>query len=272
MNPAARKVPVRKIGLPEPSDGSDQVAVEEPFEIRLRWVEREEVRSRSLAVTMRTPGHDPDLAAGFLFTEGIIRNADDIGCISEPSDNIILVELRAGTVLDESRLQRNFYATSSCGVCGKASLEALKAQSPYPLHNNEYRFDASSLSTLPDRLADRQTVFSETGGLHASATFDQSGGILEVREDVGRHNTVDKLVGTALREGQLPLARAGLLVSGRAGFEIVQKALMAGCPLVAAFGAPSSLAVDLAWEFDMSLVGFLRDGRFNIYAGPGRVS
>jgi FdhD protein len=266
-------VPVRRMGDVGARSDSDRVAVEEPLEIRLSCVVKGAREVRSLAITMRTPGDDVNLVAGFLFSEGIVTHGDDISAISEVAENIIQVDLAPEKTFDLERLQRHFYATSSCGVCGKASLEALRVQSAYHLDENHECFSADVLSRLPESLSDGQAVFSETGGLHAAAAFNaHDGKLLDVHEDVGRHNAVDKLVGAALRENRIPLSGQGILVSGRAGFEIVQKVLMAGCPLLAAVGAPSSLAVELAWEFNMTLVGFLRDGRFNIYSGPARIS
>jgi FdhD protein len=271
------RIPVRRFsGRVAPGDDADFVAVEEPLEIRINYTDADtdngERRTMSLAVTMRTPGDDIDLVAGFLFTEGIVRRHDEIESIESAGKNIVLVRLDARTIVDPGRLQRNFYMTSSCGVCGKASLEALKVQSVYSLEPGRPAFKGEQLSGLPEQLAGRQTIFPETGGLHAAAGFDSRCELLDVREDVGRHNAVDKLVGAVLQSAALPMDQTGILVSGRAGFEIVQKALMAGCPLVASVGAPSSLAVELAWEFDMTLVGFLRNNRFNIYAGPSRIS
>ncbi len=260
-------------GRVAPGDDADCVAVEEPLEIRINYTDTDnsERRTMSLAVTMRTPGDDIDLVAGFLLTEGIVRRHDEIESIEPAGNNIVRARLDARTIVDPGRLQRNFYMTSSCGVCGKASLEALKVQSVYLLEPGGPAFKGELLSRLPEQLAKRQIIFSETGGLHAAAGFDTRCELLDVREDVGRHNAVDKLVGAVLQSATLPMHQTGILVSGRAGFEIVQKALMAGCPLVASVGAPSSLAVELAWEFDMTLVGFLRNNRFNIYAGPSRI-
>jgi len=266
------QVPVRRIGnVAAPSD-SDRVAVEEPLEIRLGCVTNGARENRSLAITMRTPGDDINLVTGFLFSEGVVTRCDDISTISEVDENVVQVDLVPGKAVDMDRLQRHFYATSSCGVCGKASLEALKVQSIYPLEENDETFAADVLLQLPDSLRNSQVVFSATGGLHAAALFDAGNGkLLDVCEDVGRHNAVDKLIGAALAVRSVPLSSQGILISGRAGFEIVQKVLMAGCPLLAAVGAPSSLAVELAWEFNMTLVGFLRDSRFNVYAGPARI-
>ncbi|MHB8648518.1 MAG: formate dehydrogenase accessory sulfurtransferase FdhD [Thermomicrobiales bacterium] len=254
---------------------TDQLATEEPLEIRLlAGSER-----RTVAVTMRTPGADFALAAGFLFSEGMIASRDDIRqityCVDAEIDaeqryNIVNVALRADTLPDLATLERHFLTTSACGVCGKASLDALHlrgqaAVPPGPV------VSAALITRLPERLRAGQGVFDVTGGLHAAGLFDRNGTLLAVREDVGRHNALDKLVGWALLEGRLPLHDHIVLVSGRVSFELVQKALAAGIPIVCAISAPSSLAVSLAQEFGMTLVGFLRGGRFNVYAGMERV-
>lgn len=276
------QVTVRRVGGDEPgrNEETDYVAVEEPLEIRLTFGDGDDTKSQSISITMRTPGDDLNLAAGFLFTEGMISESGHIAGIDylvdadsgDTNPNIVVVELAQGVTVDTAKLQRHFYTTSSCGVCGKASLEALSAQASYPITGDELKLDPVVLSGLPDALMHHQKTFSDTGGLHAAGLFEPDGTLLDVREDVGRHNAVDKLVGNALREGRLPWSNLGVLVSGRTSFEIMQKLRMAGCPLVAAVGAPSSLAVELAWQFDMTLVGFLRDGRFNVYAGPGRIA
>ena len=254
----------------------DLLAVEEPLEIRLAYGDR----MQNVAVTMRTPGHDADLALGFLFTEGIIAGASDVKAVenvsvacSENRQNTILVTFKEGVVPNLRQAERNFYTTSSCGVCGKASIEAIRTVSdaevvtPWVGEGT----DLSFFLGLPARLAREQEVFAETGGLHAAALFDINGELQLVREDVGRHNAVDKLIGTLLMERRLPLSRSVLLLSGRASFELVQKAVMAGIPVIAAVGAPSSLAVSLAGEFGITLIGFLRNNRFNIYSGSHRV-
>jgi FdhD protein len=273
------KVPVKRAHDSQYTDDSDWLVIEEPLEIRLSHCINDSRNTHSISVTMRTPGADFDLAAGFLLTEGIICNPSDIQSMGyttdqntdTPSQNIVVVNLAPEVEFDIGKLQRNFYATSSCGVCGKASLEALSYESSYEVIGDQLLIDQVALTALPDMLASRQTTFARTGGLHAAALFDAQGRLLEVREDVGRHNAVDKLIGAILRSGKLPLSNQGILTSGRASFEILQKVRMAGCPMVAAVGAPSSLAADLAWEFDMTLVGFLRDQRFNIYTGPARI-
>ncbi len=273
------KVPVRRVGEQKFTEESDRIAVEEPLEIRLRYTSNGAPTVESIAITMRTPGDEFDLATGFLFTEGIIRRASDIEALRYIDDeksevayrNIVEVELLPEIGVDIGRLHRHFYATSSCGVCGKTSLNALKVQSMYEGSSDDLHLQPDVLSAIPEALGSKQSTFLKTGGLHAAGLFNADGRILDIREDVGRHNAMDKLIGGALHRDQLPLLQLGIVVSGRTSFELMQKAHMAGCPLVVAVGAPSSLAVDLAWEFDMTLVGFLRDGRFNVYAGPSRI-
>lgn len=257
----------------------DLLAIEEPLEIRLAFGDK----VQNLAVTMRTPGHDADLALGFLFTEGIIAGAGDVKSVapvflpcSENKQNTILVTLNGDVIPNLRQAERNFYTTSSCGVCGKASIEAIRTVSAFgkgvlELWGKE-GIEPSFILGLPERLALEQEVFAETGGLHAAALFDIKGSLLLVREDVGRHNAVDKLIGAAMMERRLPLSQSVLLLSGRASFELVQKAAMAGIPVIAAVGAPSSLAVSLAEEFGTTLIGFLRNNRFNIYSGAYRVN
>jgi FdhD protein len=227
---------------------------------------------------MRTPGHDEDLAVGFLFTEGIIHARADVQGVvvrgqraADGLINVVRVELAPGVTVDFKRLERNFYMTSSCGVCGKASIEAVAVQGQYDVGAMDFKMSGAALGRLPAALKAQQAVFEQTGGLHASGLFDATGTIVGLREDVGRHNALDKLIGQALLRGELPLERHGVIVSGRASFELMQKAKMAGCPLVAAVGAPSSLAVELAREFDITLVGFLKADRFNVYSRPDRV-
>lgn len=259
--------------------GIDQVVVEEPLEIRIGFGPADARQHNSISITMRTPGQDAELAAGFLLSEGVIRGSGDIetvrtiGAPAGPvaAQNIVEVELRPTVAVDLPRLERHFYTTSSCGVCGKSSLEALELQQVPPLDASRPRIAHNVVYRLPEKLRNAQAVFDQTGGLHAAALFDASGDLLTLREDVGRHNALDKLIGSQLWAGQLPLADKGILVSGRASFELMQKALMAGCPMLVAVGAPSSLAVELAVRFGMTLLGFVRDGRFNIYSGADRL-
>ncbi|MDZ7768693.1 MAG: formate dehydrogenase accessory sulfurtransferase FdhD [Woeseiaceae bacterium] len=268
-----------EVGADGRQSRADRVAVEEPVEIQLSYPAAAGSAAKSISITMRTPGDDADLARGFLYTESIIRRAADIasvlpvGPVTESGyQNVIRVELAPGVDVDVDRLQRHFYTTSSCGVCGKTSLDALKAVGQSSLKGNRTRFSRSVLIGMPDKLREQQAVFESTGGLHAAAAFTAHGEIVVVREDVGRHNAVDKVIGALLADDRLPAAEYGLLVSGRASFELMQKTLVAGMPLLAAVSAPSSLAVQLAEEFGMTLIGFLRGEQFNIYAGADRVS
>jgi FdhD protein len=271
-----REVAVQRVGA---QGATDVVATEEPLEIRLGYSRRDGSRAEeSVSVTMRTPGHDEDLAVGFLFTEGIIHARADVEGVvprGQPSpsglSNTVRVELAPGVEVDFKRLERHFYTTSSCGVCGKASIDAIAVQGQYDVGAMPLRIAAAALEGLLDALRGGQAVFEQTGGLHASGLFDSTGKIIAVREDVGRHNALDKLIGSALLADRLPLAAQGIVVSGRASFELMQKAKIAGCPFVAAVGAPSSLAVDLAIEFGMTLVGFLKPGRFNVYHRADRI-
>jgi len=247
----------------------DLLATEEPLEIR--------VDGRSLTVTMRTPGADFELAVGFLYGEGILGGAEDVSAVrycvdaAEQQYNVVTVDLAPGVPSPDPALSRNVLTTSACGVCGTASLQALHDQGFRQLTSGPV-IDADVLRSLPLRLAGAQPVFDRTGGLHAAAVFNQTGDLLVAREDVGRHNAVDKVVGWALLQHRLPLAEAILVVSGRVGFEIAQKAVAAGVPIVAAVSAPSSLAVSVAREFGLTLVGFLRGARFSVYAGEERVA
>ncbi|MGW7099420.1 formate dehydrogenase accessory sulfurtransferase FdhD [Streptomyces sp. NPDC054838] len=252
----------------------DTLVAEEPLEIRLN--------GRPLAITMRTPGDDFALAAGFLVSEGVLAHASDVqavtyceGATDEGTNtyNVVNVRLAPGVPLPDISLERNVYTTSSCGLCGKASLDAVRTATRFPgLAADPVRVGAKVLGELPDRLRAAQKVFDRTGGLHAAALFSAEGELLDVREDVGRHNAVDKIIGRALQAGRLPLGGTVLLVSGRASFELAQKAVMAGIPVLAAVSAPSSLAVDLALESGLTLVGFLRGQDMNIYAGEERVT
>jgi FdhD protein len=255
----------------------DEVVTEEPLELALS----EGGATRTLAVTMRTPGNDFELAAGFLYDEAIVRSRDDIIGMSYCLDaavnpqqqyNVVTVECRAGaTAVDLARFERHFTIGSACGVCGRAQLDSLRDLGVRPL-DDAVRVLANLLYELPARMQQAQRVFASTGGLHAAALFDEHGDALVVREDVGRHNAVDKIVGWGLLGGRLPFARCVLLVSGRASYEVLQKSIMAGIPIVCSVSAPSSLAVDLAREFNVTLVGFLRGNRANIYNAPERIS
>jgi len=247
----------------------DDLAAEEPLEIR--------VGGRSLTVTMRTPGNDFELAAGFLFTEGVVESPEQLVAIREAAGtkitergNVVEIELSPDVKLDLESTQRNFFAASSCGICGKASIESVRRRG-IRVVNPSFRMTPEILCALPEKLKASQEVFSRTGGLHAAALFDRSGEMLAEREDIGRHNAVDKIVGWAVRANHVPLSDCALVVSGRGGFEIVQKAAVAGIPLVASVSACSSLAVRLAREVGMTLAGFLRGRRFVVYAGGERL-
>ena len=259
------------VGAP-PSQRRDSLAGEEPLELR--------IDGRSMAVTMRTPGADFDLAAGFLVSEGVISQSRELVamryCAGKGEDgvnqfNVLDLSLASDVAPPSSDVARAFFTTSSCGLCGKASIDAVRTKSRFDADVDELRVASALLVSLPDRLRAAQTVFDRTGGLHAAALFDADGELLVLREDVGRHNAVDKVVGWALRENRLPLRDTILLVSGRASFELIQKAVMAGVPMLCAVSAPSSLAVDLARESGLTLVGFLRDPSMVVYAGEQRV-
>ena len=249
----------------------DFLATEEPLEIRLAWREAEQEGRSTVAVTMRTPGADHELAAGFLFAEGVIDRFDRIRRIAPVETNVVEVELGEGPAPVLQSLERHFFATSACGVCGKAGLEALRLRVPAALPSGPV-VDPEVIRGLPSTLREAQGLFATTGGLHAAALFDTQGHLLAVREDVGRHNALDKLVGWALASGLPPLHEHLVLVSGRTSYEILQKSLVAGVPVVCAVSAPSSLAVELAERFGVTLIGFLRGDRFNVYSGPERVA
>ncbi len=283
-SPAVSPTAVRRVSDGIVEESPDVLAVEEPLEIRIGFPDGSH---RAISITMRTPGEDAELAAGFLFTEGIIKTPEQIKQIrhcglkigkqkntldraAALNSNTIRVDLNDGIEIDLKSLERHFYTTSSCGVCGKSSIEALQTGATR-LTDMDVRVDAEFIHSLPDRLRSSQGVFDKTGGLHASALFSADGELEIVREDVGRHNALDKVIGSKFLAGKLPLADKVLLVSGRASFELVQKALMAGIPILSAVGAPSSLAVELAREFGMTLIGFVRDGSFNVYVGGERV-
>ncbi|SCL65861.1 formate dehydrogenase accessory sulfurtransferase FdhD [Micromonospora chersina] len=283
MGRATDRRGVLRIDLDAGADGrarlrrQDTLVVEEPLEIRVGAAGPG--RRRPLAVTMRTPGDDLDLAIGFLLTEGLIRSADDVrtaqlcaGAETPNTYNVVDVVLAPGVPEPATDPARNFYTTSSCGVCGKASIDSVRTRSRFAVDEDPLAVSAELLAALPDRLRAAQRTFDRTGGLHAAGLFTADGELVVLREDVGRHNAVDKVVGWAVREGRLPLTGHLLLVSGRASFELTQKAWMAGVPLLAAVSAPSTLAADLADEAGMTLVGFLRGGTMNVYTGAQRVT
>ena len=265
----------------EGRETSDLLVTEEPMEIRLIQTDEagRESEPQSISVTMRTPGRDFELAAGFLYTEGVISSSDAVAQIAYCTDpgveqeyNIVNVTLRSGVSVDSDRLIRHFYTTSSCGVCGKTSLEAIHVRGCPVLPSGGAELEAKLISQLPEMLRQRQPLFDRTGGLHAAGLFDTQGDLKELREDVGRHNAVDKLVGRYLLSGGLPLANNVLVLSGRSSFELIQKAVVAGIPIVVSVGAPSSLAVDLARDFNVTLVGFTKSDSFNVYTGLERIT
>ncbi len=270
---SSKPKPVRKIHGNDSSYVTDTLSVEEPLEIRIGYGPVENRIQKSISVTMRTPGDDGELAAGFLFTEGIISSYNQVEKIngiaidcSSGKNNIVQVELRGDFTPRLMQTDRNFYTTSSCGVCGKASIESIRTVSPFlSIEKNALQLSTRVLYQLPHKLRSNQSCFSATGGIHAAGIFTTDGQLVVLREDVGRHNALDKLIGAALRDHSLPLDQHILLLSGRASFELIQKAAMAGIAVVAAIGAPSTLAVELAAEFNITLLGFLKENRFNIY-------
>lgn len=273
-NSPVENISIQKINSGGITGADDLVAVEEPLEIQLTYSTTTGLMHKNIAVTMRTPGNDKELAAGFLFTEGVIRNAADILEIKQPSadENRVTVILRENVVPALGNASRNFYSTSSCGICGKASIDAIRTVSQFGDDKDAIQVNASIFYSLQTELAKQQKVFNDTGGIHACALFDLDGNFLLLREDVGRHNALDKIVGAALLNNELPLNKCILLLSGRASFELLQKAVMAGVKIIAAVGAPSSLAVEMAKEHGVTLIGFLKENRFNIYSGAQRIT
>jgi FdhD protein len=278
MTAHVRPVEVTTIAQGEREVRPDLLATEEPLEIRIGYGPMGNRHQQSLSVTMRTPGHDFELAVGFLFTEGIIQSYQQVESIkycedvgrAEEKDNVVRVELKPDVEIDFKKLQRNFYTTSSCGVCGKSSISAVTQRCPViPV---SWRATPEVIHSLPGALLNAQHVFEHTGGLHASGLFTREGKLQLLREDIGRHNALDKVIGAMLVKNEIPLTHFILLVSGRASFELVQKAAMAGIPVLAAVGAPSSLAVQLAADCGITLLGFVRNNRFNVYSTPQRIA
>lgn len=272
-NDKTEHISIKKIIIGEMMEADDQVAVEEPLEIQLAYSTPNGRMKKNIAVTMRTPGNDEELAIGFLFTEGIIKSRDAVLNVKSFSSdkNKVLVTLVENIKPSLNSAVRNFYTTSSCGVCGKASIEAIRVSPVYPNEKDSILIPADLLHSLPGLVRKQQRVFDDTGGIHASALFSAKGDLMLIREDVGRHNALDKIIGAAFLKGQLPLHQTILLLSGRTGFELVQKAMMAGIKIIVAVGAPSSLAVELAKECGITLIGFLRGEKFNIYTGWQRI-
>jgi len=266
---STRIVNVTKFTSEGRREQDDVLSVEEPLEIGIRYGLN--LTSKSLSVTMRTPGHDEELALGFLLTEGIISRYDQVVGTVQEEENRITVILHEEVPFDPTQFERHIYTTSSCGICAKASIEAVRVQDTLPHFPQNWSVKASTLYSLPELLREQQADFESTGGLHAAALFTQQIDFLYVREDVGRHNALDKLIGHALQTEKYPLQTQILLLSGRASFELVQKATLAGISFIAAVGAPSTLAVQLAQEMNITLMGFLRDNRFNVYAGAERI-
>lgn len=266
-------IQIHKVSSGAINETADKVAVEEPLQIQLIYSTATGQILKNIAVTMRTPGNDTELAAGFLFTEGIIKNADDISEIKHihADENRVQVILKENIMPALGSAARNFYTTSSCGICGKASIDAITTVSQYADVKNDSLITAATFYTLQTELKKQQKVFEDTGGIHASALFDVDGKFMMLREDVGRHNALDKIIGEAMMNNQLPLNNCILLLSGRASFELVQKTVMAGIKIIASVGAPSSLAVEMAIENDVTLIGFLKEDGFNIYSGKERI-
>lgn len=271
-DPALAAVHVCRISDAGSTVQPDVLAVEEPLEIRLSSADGRQSAHRAVSVTMRTPGHDRELALGLLYSEGILTAAEQVaGVHSCGPGNVICVELRPGVSVDLTRLERHFCSTSSCGVCGKASLQAVQVSARHRLVAGRPVVEAGVIHRLPEALRAAQAVFDRTGGLHAAALFDAGGHLLCLREDVGRHNALDKLIGAQFLASRIPLLDDVLLVSGRVSFELVQKAVAAGIPILAAVGAPSSLAVSLAQKHGLTVIGFVRPDRFNLYTGAERI-
>ncbi len=280
--PSVASVTVKKFSGQGTEETKDLLAVEEPMEIRIVYGKKNSRVKKSISVTMRTPGQDFELALGFLFTEGIIRKKTDVRLIrycekeegKENFENIVHLELDENVEPDILKLERHFYTSSSCGICGKSSIEAVDTIIDKKIVPAKETFSISpeEIIALHGKVREQQVVFGHTGGLHAAALIDSSGKIIFLREDIGRHNALDKIIGAAFQTEQVPASSSILFLSGRSSFELLQKAIMAGIPCVASVGAPSSLAVSLAKEFNVTLIGFVRDNRFNVYCGNDRIS
>jgi FdhD protein len=269
---ATIKLPIIRENHNESVEITDLLAVEEPLEISMILSEDGKRVKKNISVTMRTPGNDRELAAGFLFTEGIIKSKDQIKGFTQNSDNEIQIEMNEGLKIDLKRIERHFYTSSSCGVCGKSSIDSLKSLDTAFVMNDSLKISRSVIYGLDQVVRNAQSVFESTGGLHASALFDSNGQLISLFEDVGRHNALDKMIGNAFLNSEIPLQEKVLFLSGRACYELIQKAAMAGIPVICALGAPSSLAVELAREFRITLIGFLKSSGFNIYSGASRIA
>ena len=271
--------PIQQVGTDSNESRDDLVAIEEPLEIRLSFIRQSKRVMQQVSITMRTPGNDTELAAGFLFTEGILTTPEQINEIAisgvdgqgNPTNNIVRVDVADEVSLDPKKLQRNFISNSSCGVCGKASLDSLEVKQISELPAASPTVSSSVIYDLPAALRKAQTAFEKSGGIHAAGIADVDGTMCDVREDIGRHNAVDKLIGSLFLSAKLPAADKIMVVSGRTSFEIVQKGVVAGIPIMVAVGAPSSLAVELANKYKMTLIGFASQTRFNIYSAPDRI-
>jgi FdhD protein len=271
MDRSIQELGVRRYALTgDPAHEVDQLAVEEPLEIVLRFRRRTMIVRKPVSITMRTPGQDQELALGFLYTEGIVHERDAIEEIAQGTDSSVTITVRGN--LDLKRLERHFYTSSSCGVCGKSSLEALRINREICLDPSRPKHAVEFLVQTPHLVRAKQSIFQRTGGLHAAAFFDPEGNLLRICEDIGRHNAVDKLIGGELLAGRTDFSDLLLFVSGRAGFELIQKSIMSGIPFMASVGAPSSLSVELTRSYGSTLIGFLRENRFNLYSGADRVS
>jgi FdhD protein len=271
MDRSIREFGVRRyVRTGDPAHEVDQLAVEEPLEIVLRFHRRTMLVRKPISITMRTPGQDQELALGFLYTEGIVHELDAVEELTQGADSSVTVTVTGN--LDLKRLERHFYTSSSCGVCGKSSLEALGINREICLDPSRPKHAVEFLVQTPRLVREKQSIFQRTGGLHAAAFFDPEGNLLRICEDIGRHNAVDKLIGGELLAGRTDFSDLLLFVSGRAGFELIQKSIMSGIPFMAAVGAPSSLSVELTRSYGSTLIGFLRENRFNLYSGAGRIS
>ncbi len=276
MKYPVQNIQITKVKYNEVLTQPDLLVVEEPLEIRLGFGMPADRQQRSLSVTMRTPGHDFELALGFLFTEGIINSGDQVESIKycssvkpEEFENVVRIELKPEVQIEYEKFQRHFYTSSSCGVCGKSSIDSVKVNCKSI--DSKLIIPSSIIYSLPKKIKNAQHVFEQTGGLHAAALFNQDGELIILREDIGRHNATDKLIGAMLNKNRTPLSNYILMLSGRTSFELIQKAAVAGIPIIAAVGAPSSLAVSLAKEAGMTLLGFVLEGNFNIYCGEQRI-
>ncbi len=265
------KIKIDKLTPAGLNSEEDLLAIEEPLEIRISYFKNNNRKEYNLSITMRTPGEDSELALGFLFTEGIIDSMDQVLSINSFSENTITIAFTENVIFDIKKLEKHFYTSSSCGICGKTSIEAIRTIKSSTTNNKTLIVNSTVIQNLPSALRRKQNIFEQTGGLHASAIFNPEGELILLCEDVGRHNALDKLIGSALKTNILPLEQYILLLSGRASFELIQKATMAGITIVASIGAPSSLAVELANEREMTLIGFLRNKQFNIYCGKERI-